>query len=285
MILQKEIREQSKAKGVSTEIIDKDWVLGHVLKGIFETPNLGEHLIFKGGTCLKKCFFPNYRFSEDLDFTATTDRLNINEDLINRLCQTVQNNAGIQLVFSKIKKQLYKNEQVGYEIKIKYWGANHSRNVPPPPASRWQTSIKIDANWYEKMLFKPLQQPILHDYSDAQKFKELRIPTYSIEEVLAEKLRALIQRKYAAARDYFDIWTLNKRLPDLDWELIKQAFFEKCQHKGIVFESVQQFLNEDIYQKLDRQWEANLKRQLRKEDYFLITEIYPDLEKLFSSIF
>lgn len=73
MIAQKEIREKSEQKGVSTEIIDKDWVLSHVLKGIFETPNLGEHLIFKGGTCLKKCFFSDYRFSEDLDFTTFTE--------------------------------------------------------------------------------------------------------------------------------------------------------------------------------------------------------------------
>ena len=31
--------------------------------------DLAESWVFKGGTCLKKCFFETYRFSEDLDFT------------------------------------------------------------------------------------------------------------------------------------------------------------------------------------------------------------------------
>ncbi|MGB0931452.1 MAG: nucleotidyl transferase AbiEii/AbiGii toxin family protein, partial [Chitinophagales bacterium] len=87
MIPHREIRAKALEKGVSPEIIDKDWVLSHVLKGICEMPDLGEHLIFKGGTCLKKCFFPNYRFSEDLDFTATIDNLKIDNALLDGLCQ------------------------------------------------------------------------------------------------------------------------------------------------------------------------------------------------------
>jgi hypothetical protein len=41
------------------------------LVGLFEHPLLKSGLIFKGGTALKKCYFGEYRFSEDLDFSVT----------------------------------------------------------------------------------------------------------------------------------------------------------------------------------------------------------------------
>lgn len=285
MILQREVRAKALEKGVSPEIIDKDWVLSHVLKGICEMPNLGEHLIFKGGTCLKKCFFPDYRFSEDLDFTATVDNLQIDIVLINELCQRIFEQSGIRMEIPKIKEQRFNDVMVGYEVKIKYWGANHPKNRRPPESQCWTTSIKIDTNWYEKMIFTPIEQSIIHDYSDFKKFEDFRIRTYSIEEVLSEKLRALIQRKYKAARDYFDIWTLNQRISDLDWEEIHLAFLDKCKYKNIVFTGVEQILNENIKSTLDKQWHSNLKNQLRAEDFHTLDVIYRDLELLFQEIF
>lgn len=32
-----------------------------------------ESWVFKGGTCLKKCYFETYHFSEDLDFTLRNE--------------------------------------------------------------------------------------------------------------------------------------------------------------------------------------------------------------------
>ncbi len=69
MLAQNELREKSALWGVPVETVDKDWVLGHVLRGIFSL-ELGPKFVFKGGTCLRKAYFADYRFSEDLDFTA-----------------------------------------------------------------------------------------------------------------------------------------------------------------------------------------------------------------------
>lgn len=41
------------------------------MAGINNHPVLRDTWAFKGGTCLKKCFFETYRFSEDLDYTLT----------------------------------------------------------------------------------------------------------------------------------------------------------------------------------------------------------------------
>lgn len=50
-------------------VIEKDYVLGWMLAAIAAEPALAESWIFKGGTCLRKCYYETYRFSEDLDFT------------------------------------------------------------------------------------------------------------------------------------------------------------------------------------------------------------------------
>ena len=57
--------------GLEARIVEKDYILGWVLAGIYRDPLIANTWVFKGGTCLKKCFFETYRFSEDLDFTVT----------------------------------------------------------------------------------------------------------------------------------------------------------------------------------------------------------------------
>jgi predicted nucleotidyltransferase component of viral defense system len=51
-------------------VIEKDYVLGWMLAAIAAEPALVDTWIFKGGTCLRKCYYETYRFSEDLDFTV-----------------------------------------------------------------------------------------------------------------------------------------------------------------------------------------------------------------------
>ncbi|MCY4626982.1 MAG: nucleotidyl transferase AbiEii/AbiGii toxin family protein [Acidobacteria bacterium] len=77
MIRDAETRRDARAAGVEPRIIELDYALGWALRGIARHPELARRLVFKGGTCLRKCYFPNYRFSEDLDFTAGVEPLPI----------------------------------------------------------------------------------------------------------------------------------------------------------------------------------------------------------------
>lgn len=67
MITKAHILEVAGSQGLMPTAVEKDYVLGWLLAGISRHPELS-HWVFKGGTCLKKCFFETYRFSEDLDF-------------------------------------------------------------------------------------------------------------------------------------------------------------------------------------------------------------------------
>lgn len=53
-------------------VLERDYCLSWFLVGLSRSP-LRDRLAFKGGTALKKCYFGDYRFSEDLDFTLTID--------------------------------------------------------------------------------------------------------------------------------------------------------------------------------------------------------------------
>ena len=69
VIEKQEISELARELSLDLHVVEKDYVLGWLLAGIAANTDLSENWVFKGGTCLKKCYFETYRFSEDLDFS------------------------------------------------------------------------------------------------------------------------------------------------------------------------------------------------------------------------
>ena len=70
MISRFDLDERVREWSLRDDIVEKDYVLGWVLWGIGSDERLSATWVFKGGTCLKKCYIETYRFSEDLDFTV-----------------------------------------------------------------------------------------------------------------------------------------------------------------------------------------------------------------------
>lgn len=282
MLLQSEILRIAEKEGVPPDTIDKNWVLGHFLAILFEEKWARENLIFKGGTCLKKCYFEKYRFSEDLDFTLKNKDLQITNRMLQSVCDTVTGKVGI--LFSKVKVEPinWKNKQVGYKTKIKFWGANHKKNQQPPAAQRWQTEFKIEIVHYEKLVNNPVYKPLLSTYSDSGVFVSQTIPCYPLVEIIGEKLRALLQRSYPAPRDYYDIWKLLKQ-PELleDWNLIVKTFLQKTAFKHITFNDYSDFFNNKRINKMKKEWDHSLRGHLREEDFPDVNQIIHELETVF----
>ncbi len=268
MILKKEIERIAEQKKVPKATIDKDWVLGHFIDAIFTLPECRQNLVFKGGTCLKKCWFNDYRFSEDLDFTSTNPDFVLTRKLLERIISLVNERTEIPLHIQKLEQLRFNDMPTGFAAIIKFWGADHPRNQAPPPVQRWQTSIKIEIILYEQMVFPSEIRPVHHEYSD--KLSETisaGVPGYSIQEVLAEKLRALIQRSYTAPRDFYDIWYLSRNAPGLNWDAIKDAFHQKMKFKNINFTGIDQMINEENDKQLMAAWKNSLAHQI-PGDYF-----------------
>jgi predicted nucleotidyltransferase component of viral defense system len=70
VIRKQDILDRAAEWGLPPEIVEKDYVLGWLLAGFAAHGIAARSWVFKGGTCLKKCFFETYRFSEDLDARA-----------------------------------------------------------------------------------------------------------------------------------------------------------------------------------------------------------------------
>lgn len=284
MILQKDIVTIAEDAGVAKTVIDKDWVLGHFIAALFSIPEIAENLVFKGGTCLRKCWFPDYRFSEDLDFTSISKDFEFTEQHLQETCNNVTSQTGIPTHIVSLKPIVFHDKKVGYEAIVKYWGADHSKNEAPPTPDRWQTKIKIEVILYEKMIFKPIEKELFHPYPD--KLLPIKsIPCYRIEEVLSEKIRALVQRSYTAPRDYYDIWYLSNNIPDLDWKNIISAFHEKMKYKNLEFTGVDQLINPKSERVVKLAWKNSLEHQIKAENLPSFEVIKNDLETLFNKNF
>jgi predicted nucleotidyltransferase component of viral defense system len=55
---------------VDAKTVERDYVLTHVLAAICQQPG-SRSMVFKGGTALRLCYFEDYRYSADLDFSLT----------------------------------------------------------------------------------------------------------------------------------------------------------------------------------------------------------------------
>ena len=265
MILQNEIATIAAQKGVLKSTIEKDWALGHFLDAIFTLPELRQKLIFKGGTCIKKCYIPEYRFSEDLDFTSTDKEFKLTRTHLTEILNLIQQRIEMPVHIESLKEMVYKDQLAGYEATIKYWGPDHRRNEAPAPPQRWLTKIKMEITLYELMLFPISEKDITHLYSDKLTHNAHRVPCYCIEEVLAEKIRALIQRSYTAPRDFYDIWYLSKHFTELDYKPVVKAFHKKLAFKGHSFKGIKQLINPEHDKHLSAAWKNSLAHQIPGE--------------------
>jgi predicted nucleotidyltransferase component of viral defense system len=285
MIGKNEINRLAQEQKVRTATIDRDWVLGHFIDAIYTIPECRNNLIFKGGTCLKKCRFPDYRFSEDLDFTAANANFVLDMNMLKKIVELVAERTEMLLHIQSLKKLQFNNQVTGYSAKIKFWGADHSKNQQPPAPNRWLTSIKIEIILYEKMIFAPEIANVIHNYSDTLTANAQNIPIYSINEVLAEKIRALIQRSYTAPRDYFDIWYLSKNVENIDWKEVVKGFHQKVEYKKLQFLGVEQLINENHDKILKTAWKNSLEHQIENGKLPEYETVREDLKKLLERVF
>jgi predicted nucleotidyltransferase component of viral defense system len=120
MIKPSEIQQKARSAEVRDQQIEKDYVLSWILKGIARHKELSKVIVFKGGTVLKKIYFEDYRFSEDLDFTLLENNTS-NEQIFSLFRETfeyVKEEANIPLEIIDNNEQ----EDGGINFYISYVG-------------------------------------------------------------------------------------------------------------------------------------------------------------------
>jgi len=258
LIPKAEILSVAKNQELLANIVEKDYVIGRFLMGIAQHPLLNK-LVFKGGTCLKKCFFETYRFSEDLDFTvpegSVYDAYSYREALI-ECTDSITEETGIQFPEEgiEIKESHDKENRRTFQGKVSYRG-------PLQPRSKTLPKIKIDLSKHEVIVEPPEQRNIQHFYSDrpANLFPAL---CYSINEILAEKTRAIYERA-GRARDIYDIVNIGRNYrEDINPQRALTILREKFKFKSLPIPTVENILAKIDDQIIRANWEHQLRHQL-----------------------
>lgn len=227
MIPEAELRRQAFRWQVDPMILDLDYALGWFLAGLFGVPKMSQSLCFKGGTCLRKCYFPDYRFSEDLDFTSLA--VTHPESLIGWVEQVIfwsEEKGGPNFRADPYRLEVLEDEygKESFQLRVYYRGPLAWGGSP--------RSIRIDITRDELFSFPTIARPLIHPYSDAPVFGNLPLWCYSLEEILAEKLRALGgQRRFAIARDLYDVYRLSQ--VDVRVEEVLRALPDKFAARGV----------------------------------------------------
>jgi predicted nucleotidyltransferase component of viral defense system len=229
MIDRREILDMAARVSLRPDIVEKDYVLGWVLAGIYAHEDLAAKWLFKGGTCLKKCFFETYRFSEDLDFTLL-DEDHIDDEFLretfSEIGEWIYETTGIEMPSDKQDFDIFTNPRgnLACQGKLSYGG-------PISPRSGGWPRIKLDLIAAEHVVRPPVRVSIFHPYSDVPE-NGIEVLAYDYAEAFAEKFRALAER--IRPRDLYDVVNLFRHTEALPEQAsFLELFRAKCNFKGI----------------------------------------------------
>jgi predicted nucleotidyltransferase component of viral defense system len=243
MINRSEIEAKSKEFEIHVANVERDYVFGWLLFGIFTISNLRDKIFLKGGNALRKGYFENTRFSSDLDFGIPGDiDQNVLLGELNKVCDFIQEKAGVSFLKddNKIEEKFSASEAPipglrVYEARIyfnDFYGKRDDLRI----------KIAMDITRFDKVMLAIQNVPLIHPYSDANQVA-CQIRCMKLEEIIATKLKCLLQRQHAP--DLFDYaysikllgGALNKQ--EVVRTLIAKTIFGRNPHvlKGILRET------------------------------------------------
>jgi hypothetical protein len=181
------IRSVTQKTQVQQYIVEKDYALSYLLAAINHVDGLGENLVLKGGTALKKLYFANYRFSEDLDYSTRVmgpikQIDSLMETVVHSMDEMLNKRGPFQVGLEPLLlKQPHPGEQKAYLVRIQFPEQRQ-------PLCRLKVEITVD----EPILLPTENRTVLHGFTEDF---DAQIPVYSLLEITTEKLRTLLQSK------------------------------------------------------------------------------------------
>ena len=273
MITTAELHRISSAEGLRFDQTEKDYVILWLLYGLSQPIFFPKGWLFKGGTCLRHCYYPRYRFSEDIDFTCQPEvgGLDSAQKLLNRIAPWIQETSGI---FITNKAPLTIPGDFQTEISVEYSRGGSRRQKLP--------NVKIHLTFDEPVLTGVTILAVKPRYSDLSEFE---IACYSKEEIIAEKMRALLQQqmKWPRPRDLYDLWFILCRSGErFEKEDLKDLFVQKCRARQIQPE-VAGLVSENLKERNKGAWENILGPLMKTVPNF--NDVWSELVIAVSKIF
>lgn len=258
--LRLKIQDECKLKNIRPDIVEKDYALSYILAGIAKQEALQNSLVFKGGTALKKLFFGDYRFSVDLDFS--TINAPKNKTLENSLQSAVDISNELLSSYGPFEIQLKRFPERGphpagqeaFNINVKF-----------PWHRAALCTVKVEITHDEPVILTPTKKHILHGYDE---ILDCTVTCYHIEEIIAEKLRALLQThknlitrgwNRPRARDYYDLWNVLKNYSaSVDSARLIATLDKKCGHRQVSYKTIEDFFTTELIHEAKHYWQVTL---------------------------
>ena len=239
-----DIKRFSGEKQVSLGIIEKDYVLSLALVQLSHS-ELQNHVVFKGGTAIKKMYFPDARFSVDLDFNFTEVSIGkIKKELVTLLSLDLFDTVH----FVKLKGEFQSKKNDVYRCMIEYTG---------PLKHHVYQSVRLDFSKRGSSVGTVQKRPILDTYGEET--TGITIPTMDITEMFAEKCRALFTRKEQKSKDLFDLYFLINKDVVIKKGLINEKFLG-YKEQFILDEFIR------IGQEIEGVWKRDIQDLLPRDD-------------------
>ena len=273
MIDYEKIKEISARKGVLDIVVEKDYILDWILWGISQNRYFSNSVVFKGGTALHKMYFSDWRFSEDLDFT-TISKIEKNElqDAIEKLYKDVTKQSGIDLKQKDITPSGEKDSEWSFELKTEYIGPRKQTGSNLP-------TITFHITNDELLMDTPKNKITIAPYEDLP--EQFAILTYSLEEILAEKIRTVLHQR-CWAKDIYDTWKLLREAKGvIDIARVLDIYNRKTIYKKLK-PGIPSDINERIL-RIETQWKEGLQRQIGAPPNFEV--VYPEVLELLKKLF
>ena len=198
-----------------------------------------------------KCYFPEYRFSVDLDFTATQwSGWGEFETAATDAFAEAQKASGIDFAARSPRLRIIDDEYGRESLRFTvYWRGPHATRGTAP-------GLRLDITRNEVLAFAPVPRPLFHPFSDADDLGEVRLKCYALEEVMAEKIRAVLgQRIYAVSRDLYDIHSL---LEHVDEQAVLASLPRKLDAREVDSEAIHLHRMTERKDEFRADWERNL---------------------------
>ena len=210
------------------DLIEKDLILHQVLFDLSENKYFHNNFAFKGGTCLAKCYLDYFRFSEDIDFTWKNQSIfqNKSQKELRKQLSSIIDEVG--KVFEEIAKKRDLSFQCLKQNRdyVELIGSDKSCTFKVWYESEVlgrKSFLKVQINFVEKICysFRSAQlRSLLHEESKELMFlfpefkeyyEEKFFDVYDVKEILSEKIRAILTRQGTKARDYLDVYLIEKQ--------------------------------------------------------------------------
>ena len=272
MISEHELRRIAGRGGIGIGQAEHEYVVLCTLDALSQVAPLSKTFCLKGGTALSQLYFPSWRHSVDLDFSVLPS---FPEDRLQ---------PGIEEWLERVR------ELHGVQVRLRDFhkvdGAARLRAQFIGPL-RHPNRLLLDVTLDEPVILPPQRRGVV---TELFAYPQPTVLVYALEEILAEKLRSLLER--GKARDYYDVWRLLKeeaavatKAEVLDLSTVRWVLREKCRHKGLTEPTVETFLEAKTLEEAGTYWSQDLIGQTPGRDLPAWEAVITELTGLLSSFF